>query len=84
MFDEIDYPIGYGRPPRNRRFQPGVSGNPKGRPKGTPNLATLFRKILHQKIRVNGPDGPRWMPKLEVALNQLVNRALNGDPKSIR
>jgi len=31
-----DYEVGYGKPPKSRRFQPGVSGNPKGRPKRKP------------------------------------------------
>jgi hypothetical protein len=84
MVDETDYQVGYKRPPRHRRFRKGVSGNPKGRPKGTLNIATLFWKILHQKIRVNGPDGSRLMPKLEVTFNQLINRGLKGDPKAVR
>lgn len=84
MVDEADYPVGYKRPPKHCRFRKGVSGNPKGRPKGTLNIATLFWKILHQKIRVNGPDGSRLMTKVEVALSQLVNRGLKGDPKAVR
>ncbi len=28
-----DYEVGYGKPPAHSRFQPGRSGNPKGRPK---------------------------------------------------
>jgi Family of unknown function (DUF5681) len=28
------YAVGYGRPPREHRFAPGRSGNPRGRPKG--------------------------------------------------
>ena len=35
-----DYEVGYKKPPIHTRFKPGVSGNPKGRPKGTKNLAT--------------------------------------------
>lgn len=31
--DGSDYRVGYGRPPREHRFQPGRSGNSKGRPK---------------------------------------------------
>src|ERR1700722_3483085 len=56
--------VGYGKPPRRTRFRKGVSGNPKGRPKGSKNLASIFRKISHEKVQVNGPRGPRYISKL--------------------
>lgn len=33
----IAYEVGYGKPPASNRFQPGQSGNPKGRPRGAKN-----------------------------------------------
>jgi hypothetical protein len=30
-----NYEVGYGKPPRSRRFSKGRSGNPKGRPRGS-------------------------------------------------
>ncbi len=33
-----DYRVGNKRPPRHSQFKPGVSGNPKGRRKGSVNL----------------------------------------------
>lgn len=30
----VPYEVGYGRPPAERRFKPGASGNPRGRPRG--------------------------------------------------
>jgi Family of unknown function (DUF5681) len=39
-----DDDVGYGRPPKKFRFKPGVSGNPKGRPKRDPGaLGTSSR-----------------------------------------
>jgi len=38
-----DDKVGYRRPPRSGRFKPGVSGNPKGRPKR--NLSTLAQIV---------------------------------------
>ena len=39
-------------PRKKHRFQPGQSGNRKGRPKGAKNTATLLRAILDRKIEV--------------------------------
>nr|WP_306262013.1 DUF5681 domain-containing protein [Pararhizobium sp. IMCC21322] len=35
--DNADYEVGYAKPPQSSRFKPGMSGNPKGRPKGARN-----------------------------------------------
>ena len=42
--------VGYGRPPKEHRFQSGQSGNQKGRPKGSKNTDTLVREIFDGKI----------------------------------
>ena len=39
------FEVGYRKPPAASQFQKGQSGNIRGRPKGSMNLATLLKKI---------------------------------------
>jgi len=76
--------VGYGNPPKHSRFAKGVSGNPKGRPKGALNLATVLWRTLQERVVVNENGVRRTVPKLEAALKQLVNQAASGDLAAIR
>lgn len=57
--DERPNNVGYGKPPKNCQFTKGKSGNPKGRPKGSKNLASIVLRESRQRVRVNGPGGSR-------------------------
>ena len=76
--------VGYGRPPRSTRFAPGVSGNPSGRPRGTAAIRSTLDKVLARKVSLR-IDGKRCrVQATEAVLLQLSNKAMGGDPQSIR
>ena len=75
--------VGYGRPPANRQFKPGQSGNPRGRPKGSKNLPTMFAEALSRPVTVRDKNGKiRRLSKRELMVEVIVNKAAAGDPKA--
>jgi hypothetical protein len=77
-----DYEVGKGRPPESTRWRPGQSGNPKGRPRGAKNLATIFHEALEQKLQIEERGKPRTITAREAIVRRLVNQALKGDIKA--
>jgi len=76
--------VGYGKPPKLTRFRKGESGNPKGRPKGTLNMATVLARTLREKVIINENGQRKSLTKLEAAVKQLVNKAASGDLRALR
>jgi hypothetical protein len=76
--------VGYGKPPKATRFKKGQSGNPKGRPQGSLNVAVVFVKTLRERVVINENGRRRTVTKLEAALKQLVNRAAGGELRALR
>lgn len=78
-----DYKVGKGRPPLATRWRPGQSGNPKGRPRGAKNLATIFAEALSQKLEIQEKGKFRKISAREGIVLKVVNAALKGDLKAI-
>jgi Family of unknown function (DUF5681) len=79
-----DYQTGFGKPPKRTQFKPGRSGNPKGRPKGRKNLASIVDAACQQKVRVKDGRGHRTVSKIDLLVMQLMNKAASGDVKAIK
>jgi len=78
------YEVGFGRPPKSTRFAKGKSGNPNGRPKGSKNLATLFREIGEEQVTVTEGGRTRNIKKSHAVVVQLTNKAVSGERWAIQ
>ena len=77
------YAVGYARPPTSSQFQPGQSGNPKGRPKGVRNASSMARDALERTINVKVKRTWRKMTVRKAAYLRLAERAVAGDAKAL-
>ncbi len=73
-----DYEVGYGKPPKTSQFQPGHSGNPRGRQKGVLTLAAAINAAISERVVIKENGRSRAVSKLEVMVKQIVNKAAGG------
>ena len=74
--------VGYGKPPKKTRFQPGQSGNPKGRaPQGGNFSAELLAELAEEHlVRDNGVE--RKLTKQRALINTIVTAAIRGNMRA--
>jgi len=89
------YQVGYAKPPVHSRFQPGRSGNPRGRPKGARNRPTLpgprEEKLKHlileeayRPVTVKDGDNQVTIPMAQAVLRSVAVNAAKGSHRAQR
>ncbi len=77
-----DYEIGYGRPPKRSQFQPGQSGNPKGRKRRPQSVQVQMHAVVSKKVSITEGGQTKRIPILGVILRTFANKAAKGDLKA--
>ena len=92
--EEPTYEVGYGKPPQATRFQPGKSGNPKGRPKGSrkaPSADTAVEKLkalvlqeAYRPIQIRDGETLVELPTIQAAVRSVTLSAAKGNQRARR
>lgn len=84
--------VGYKRPPVGTRFQPGQSGNPRGRPRASMKSKPVPKRQLSEIVReeskrpVSLQQGGQiiTLPSDQAVMRSLTGRAIQGNPSALR
>src|SRR5258707_9949372 len=71
--------VARGNPPKHTQFHKGVSGNPKGRPKGSKNLSTYIMEAARDHVTATVGGRTRKISKIQATAMQLATKAAGGD-----
>lgn len=81
---DMEYEVGYGRPPKHSQFQKGQSGNPSGRPKEPTTFMESLNKQLSKDVKII-KDGKEYkITGLSAVSQRYVNMVLSGDYKYMK
>ena len=81
-----DDKVGYGKPPKDKQFKKGQSGNPSGRKKHDKPVVdpNPVREILLEDILTTSKGTTKKMPIIKAIIKKHVALALGGDLKSAK
>ncbi len=77
------YAVGYGKPPVHSKFQPGQSGNPRGREKGSRNILTELHALLDKTLVVQVDGKKQRMPARRAIGLRLLDKTVKGDLRAM-
>jgi hypothetical protein len=78
-----DYEVGFGRPPKQTRFKPGQSGNPRGRPKRLPTFKEDFNAELRERLLLRENGRERRLSKQRALIKALMALAIKGNVRAM-
>ena len=82
-FSRSSSTVGRGNPPKDTRFRKGMSGNPRGRPKGSKNLSTYLLAAARDQVSTTVGGKARKISKIQATAMQLATKAARGDQAAI-
>jgi len=78
-----EYKVGPGCPPKETRFKPGQSGNPKGAkrkpPSIVPDLKALFESAFNEKLNLKQGEKEQIVTMWAAGMKQLATQFAKGD-----
>ena len=83
-YDDRDYEVGKGKPPKETRWKKGQSGNPSGRPPAKRDARTMTAteiagRLANEQIAATMNGKQIKLTRKEAALAAIFNDALSGD-----
>lgn len=76
--------VGKGKPPKDKQFKPGQSGNPAGKKPGTLSLKTYIKKWLAAEEQYNNPitGKKEWLTQYDIIVLMQIAKARKGDTRA--